>query len=359
VPNVLPFSFEEAPGGLYVRRTPYENTEKALDAVYRFDENAGYLQDGNTMATSYGGDFLRFLSEYLKSFSSSGRQLMEIGSGGGWLLQRLAKDGWNCISCDPSPFAERAAREQAFHHIADYYSPGNDYPMVDVIVHYDVLEHVENPVEFLRWHTKHLRPQGMVFFATPDCTEQFQLGDVSMAVHEHRNYFSVDSLAQVVRSAGLLPLSIQRGAVGGVLQCAAVLSDGTALWDVNDEFSIPVGNSSWARRANARLGDVRSKLSDAAQKGDRVGLFVPLRGFTYAGPFLQTLDVVLIDDDPSLAGRYYDGVEVPVNGSEILDQEHLALILAMTTSYHNEVVRRIRMSHENSSTPVITPYDPL
>ena len=49
-----------------------------------------------------------------------------------------------------------------------------------------------------------------------------------MAIHEHRNYFSSQSLTQVVKAAGFKVLEVSRGDVGGVLYCAAV-------WDKNED----------------------------------------------------------------------------------------------------------------------------
>jgi 2-polyprenyl-3-methyl-5-hydroxy-6-metoxy-1,4-benzoquinol methylase len=357
VANTLPFTFESSPDGIYIRRKPDELVENALQIVYRFDENVGYLPDGTVHASTYGQDFLRFVQRLTGSFPPPGRRCFEIGSGGGWLLKNLANEGWIPISCDPSPTARRAARTNNYEHIDDFYDTVSDYPEVDVVVHYDVLEHVEDPIGFLKAHTRHLRGGGLLLLGTPDCTKQMDLADVSMAIHEHRNYFSSQSLTQVVKAAGFKVLEVSRGDVGGVLYCAAV-------WDKNeDEISnvekaqLIIQNSTWITNANQSVSNVRQKISSAVDKGDCVGLFVPLRAFAYAGPFLSIMNAIPIDDDPNIIGKYFDGLSVPISSSSILDTKKFALILAMTTSFHNQLIRKIRTSRLNDSTNVVTPFD--
>jgi 2-polyprenyl-3-methyl-5-hydroxy-6-metoxy-1,4-benzoquinol methylase len=331
--------------------------EKALQIVYRFDENVGYLQDGNVHASTYGQDFLRFVLRLTASFPPRGRRCFEIGSGGGWLLKNLANEGWIPISCDPSPTARRAARTHNYEHIDDFYDSVSDYPEVDVVVHYDVLEHVEDPIGFLKAHTRHLRSDGLLLLGTPDCTKQVELADVSMAIHEHRNYFSAQSLTQVVKAAGFKVLEVSRGKVGGVLYCAAVWNESEDEISNAEKRQLVIQNSNWITNANHSVSNVRYKISSAVDKGDCVGLFVPLRAFAYAGPFLPIMDAVPIDDDPNILGKYFDGLSVPIRSSSILDTKKFALILAMTTSFHDQLIRKIRTSRLNNSTKVVTPFD--
>ena len=353
VPDLLPFIFEQALDGAWMRRTPDNTVETALDEVYRLSENVGYLQDGHALATAYGGDFLAFVEEVLEA--RSGNRMLEVGSGAGWFLSKMVQRGWTCFTCDPSPVAEAASRRHGSVNIPHFYERERDYPEVDLITHYDVLEHVEEPIDFLRTHLQHLSKEGTVIFAVPDCTRQFELGDVSMAIHEHRNYFTVDSVATVMRAAGLLPLAVKRGETGGVLLCAARREHDSEVSGDAEVAAVESSHSQWFDLAGRHLRFVRDMLEESKTKGDRVALYIPLRGVTYAAPFLGDLDLMLVDDDPGVHGRYFDGIPVPVLPSSVLEEESVNLILAMTTSYESQITRHVRNLRANSSTVLVTP----
>lgn len=359
VNDVYPFGFEVAPNDLYIRQVPNHDVSQALDIVYQYDENVGYLQDGMAQVNTYGTDFLNYTLSYLKPLDESMNRLFEVGSGGGWLLKKLAEDGWTCTSCDPSPTAKRVAELNNFAHLSDFYGPNNEYPLVDVIVHYTVIEHIEDPIQFLAMHTKHLKPGGLVIFGTPDCTQQFEVGDVSMAIHEHRSYFSIETVEAVIRASGLTPVNIKAGNVGGVLHCVAKWTGEPSFEDDSSLEALREKNFAWIDKARNRIDRVQSHISDAMETGEPIALYIPLRGLTYCGGLFEQMNLVLIDDDPNFLGRYFDGIDAPVHNSSVLDIENFCLILAMTTSYEQQVVKKIQSSLLNYRTSVITPYSLL
>lgn len=57
--------------------------------------------------------------------------------------------------------------------------------------------------------------------AVPDCTKSIEMGDISIAIHEHVNYFDEISIRNVIELAGFYPLIIKKAPNGGVLFCAA------------------------------------------------------------------------------------------------------------------------------------------
>jgi SAM-dependent methyltransferase len=73
----------------------------------------------------------------------------------------------------------------------------------DLIVAFSCLEHVENPLDFLKVTLEHLSPTGRVFLTFPDVGEMLCDGDLNALVHEHMSYFDEAGFRKLAKVAGL------------------------------------------------------------------------------------------------------------------------------------------------------------
>src|SRR5881392_2613439 len=142
---------------------------------------------------------MRFLERCIAE-RGIGRAL-EIGCGGCLMLAALGARGIDVAGIDPSPVAAEAGRRKGVPVIESFFPPALNLEPVDLVLHSDVLEHVEDPVAFLRSHHTFLTAQGCVAVAVPDSTESVALVDLSMLMHQHVNYFTQGSLRRVVENA--------------------------------------------------------------------------------------------------------------------------------------------------------------
>jgi len=309
IPTVLPFSFtfNEKLQLIIQKRNP--EVLDALERVYTENANVGYLQEGHALAQSYGGEFIEFFERATSSLSTPPKSVADIGCGGVYLLQELKKRGLSVKGIDPSPVTVEAGRRAGIEIVPDFYPSDSLTQRFDVLIHYDVLEHVEDPVAFLRSHHSNMLSTGGIIFAVPDCTEHIALGDISMMLHEHLNYYDEESLTNVVRAAGFEPRMLQAAKHGGVLLCFATPQE------VNND-SKNIENSGCEKfdrfHENAKTSMQRfMRLANSCGDGT-LGLYVPLRAFPYLGAFNNTFHLRFFDDDPGLHGRLYDGFDVSV-----------------------------------------------
>lgn len=316
VPARLPFafSFMEDLQLVIQKRNPV--VLQWLERVYKEDANVGYLQEGHALAESYGGEFIEFFRRASALLPKPPASAADIGCGGVYLLQKVREQGLTVKGIDPSPVTAAAGRKAGIEIVPDFYPSPSLTEHFDVLFHYDVLEHVEDPVAFLRAHHGNLSSHGALIFAVPDCSHHIALGDVSMLLHEHLNYFDEDSLARVVRAAGFEPLLLEPARHGGVLLCCAVPAANRAV-PVK-----PVQDDSKFQTFRARAQTALQRFAALARQSGQgeLGLYVPLRAFPYLGQLPPETRVRFFDDDPGLRGRYYDGFDVPI--------ENLAGLLA-------------------------------
>ena len=109
------------------------------------------------------------LREVLPRHSSSAGRAADLGAGSGALAVRLAKLGWGILAVDIDASGFRA--EVPFLKV-DLNDP--QLPSIlgreafDLVVAIEVIEHLENPTNFLRSVSSCLRPQGVAIITTPN-----------------------------------------------------------------------------------------------------------------------------------------------------------------------------------------------
>ena len=111
-----------------------------------------------------------FVREALKP-RAAGAEIIEIGSGYGYLTQALRHAGYAARGVDISENAVAAARRRFGDHYqcADVITLARQAPAsVDVVVMTEVLEHLDRPLEMLRAIGALLRPGGAALVTTPN-----------------------------------------------------------------------------------------------------------------------------------------------------------------------------------------------
>ncbi len=146
-------------------------------------------------------------SDLIERFGLHGKQIVEIGCGGGEFLQMLCDMGGNIgVGFDPSLSAQRVidAASERVRFVNDYYSSRYVHTKVDFLCCRHVLEHVEAPLAFLRNVSMGLRGKAScsVFFEVPNVEFMVKDGSVWDFIYEHPSYFSESSLQRLFASAG-------------------------------------------------------------------------------------------------------------------------------------------------------------
>jgi 2-polyprenyl-3-methyl-5-hydroxy-6-metoxy-1,4-benzoquinol methylase len=319
IPATLPFKFDYSDALGLIMQTRDPIVLDALRRAYLLAENVGYLQDGHALAASYGGDFLGFIDRQARAAGA----VLEIGCGGTYVLQQLRKLGFSVCGVDPSPVAVESGRKHGIDVVRSFY-PGElglDRKF-DVIIHYDVLEHIADPVQFLRAHHEQLGPGGMIVFAVPDCTEHIERGDISMIIHEHLNFFDAESLRRTVERAGFNVITVEPGKHGGLLFCAATRAAG----EVKSTQPIAGKYDRFIAKASKARDEFR-RLVDAAPA--ELGLYVPLRAIPYLAAVGLEKRFRFFDDDPGCHGRYFAAYDVPVeNFTDFMEKPPSTVLVA-------------------------------
>lgn len=138
-------------------------------------------------------------------------KVLDIGCGGGIFLHRFLQwyPHWQGHGVEPTrSFAALAARKLNIPVKADMYRPGIFAEKFDLICIQHVLEHVLDPIAFMRGVATDLAPTGRIYLEGPDVADFPHLPPDHDRFHaQHVHIFSLPVLAYVFRRAGL---SIER-----------------------------------------------------------------------------------------------------------------------------------------------------
>lgn len=349
IPSKLPFVFTYDSELELIKQKENKEIFFYLNRVYKEDSNVGYLQEGGALASAYGGEFVQFFIDSLSKIDFNPENIADIGCGGVYLLNQFRDKGFKVKGIDPSPVTKKIASKYGIEIIQDFYPSPNISEKFDILFHYDVLEHVSDPVLFLSSHKKNLNDKGAVIFAVPDCTSFIERGDASMILHEHLNYFNEESLYNVVRKSGFNIIDIKRAKYGGVLYCFCVNFKSSEFIlnkeEKKDKFL------DFSKKLNKNIINFSNLFKNCSYKN--IGLYIPLRAYPYIYLVPQNINIRFFNDDPSWHNHFLDGFKNPVENLSDLLNNPPELLIICSLSFGETIAEKIPKNVINPSNIIL------
>lgn len=149
---------------------------------------------------------MEFLENYLNHGSL---KILEVGCSSGFMLSALKEKGMEVYGLDPSEGFIDYVRSKGIPVYKSLKEMGQDHHLVfDLIIHYYVLEHVRDPLAFIKQYMGLLHAGGRMIFEVPSASDAlvemykvpaFDRFYWSVA---HHWYFTRESLTQLLKRAG-------------------------------------------------------------------------------------------------------------------------------------------------------------
>jgi SAM-dependent methyltransferase len=338
VPNFLPFSYHFDESLQLILQNRNIETLQCLEKIYKADFNIGYLQDNNEIAKPYGLDFIEFINRSISNSQIYINNILEVGCGGCTILSQLKERGFNVLGVDPSPIALREGIRKDIRIIQDFFPTQQYTELVDLIFHSDVLEHVSDPVDFLKNQRNQLTKNGIIIVSIPDCSEGIELGEISMTMHQHLNYFDIESLKNTFEAAGLEVLTIEVAKYGGSLYCCARNNN-------NNNYIPKTGTKKFEKfnylsevQLNKILKIIESKF---LIHNETIGFYVPLRALPYLSKLNKFEGFRFFDDTHHWYNKAFDGVEVYIENFDDLNKKPVDNLFIMSLTFGSLLKHKI------------------
>jgi len=279
-----------------------------------------------------------------------GKDVIEIGCGQGDFLSLVCEKGGNRgLGFDPSfdPTKSATIMKGNVTVIPEYYSDAHVDRPVDLLCCRHVLEHIPEPLVFLRGLRRVLgdRTNTLLFFEVPNALYTLRRLGIWDIIYEHCSYFTPASLAGLFRRAGFEPIATAEAYDGQFLSIEARLRPVGGGWrEDNGEEALAteqlVHAFGDAYRAKCKMWQHR--LLDIARRGQRAVIWgAGSKGVTFLN-VLEAGDKTVpyaVDLNPRKHGRF-----VVVTGQEIVAPQFLRdyrpdVILIMNGIYESEIAR--------------------
>lgn len=166
--------------------------------------------------------------DFIKELTSlSGKNVVDLGCGGGILSESLAAEGANVVGLDLGEEAINAAKahQQKSHSAVDYrcmashdYIAAQQSP-ADIVCCMEMLEHVDFPEQIIEDCANMVKPGGLVFFSTLNRTlkakllavyaAEYVLRMVPQGTHDPKYFIKPSEMSRWAKSAGLTAVDIR------------------------------------------------------------------------------------------------------------------------------------------------------
>lgn len=160
-------------------------------------------------------EYFRHKIEFLQQTISHGL-VLEIGCGHGFFLEAAKHSPFHATGIDISKYAVLYAKNQGHvdARVMNLYTATFRPKSFDAVVAFQLIEHVTDPVTFLRAARTYIKPGGMLLLATPNAGGYLRaiLGKnwLSFKHREHLYFFTQQTMRLVLERAGFTDISFSR-----------------------------------------------------------------------------------------------------------------------------------------------------
>jgi 2-polyprenyl-3-methyl-5-hydroxy-6-metoxy-1,4-benzoquinol methylase len=203
LPSKLPFKLIFDSEQKIITQEYSEYINEQLNKSYLIGSNISANLGTGTFGERRANDVLKNIKLALNN-KITDKSFLEIGCADGYILEQLVKLGaQKAIGCEPNQSNINRKNKNGVKIINDFYTPEKVQSQFDVIISLGVLEHINNPKSFIKAEIKSLKKKGTLFFSVPNCENKLLLGDLKLLQHEHWNYFTRNSLINLLLECGL------------------------------------------------------------------------------------------------------------------------------------------------------------
>jgi len=209
-------SFCPATGRYY--QIPFPEVDTLNEKAYELGSLLGTAMDDSLLGASYAKDFFKFIQTFLEI---KGKKILEIGCGRGALLYLLSNKCLKADGIEPGIQNKKYWEKFNVNVIPEVFPSKKIKQKYDVVIGFLLLEHLKNLDDFFYNIEQILTVNGSVVFAVPDCAEYIRTGDIGMLIHQHYQYFTLESFQDTLNFYGYKITGIQNANVGSILYIVA------------------------------------------------------------------------------------------------------------------------------------------
>lgn len=289
----------------------------------------------------------RLADDLIERFALEGRHVVEVGCGKGEFLALLCERGsLRGTGFDPTydGEAEALTGTGTLTILPTWFDENAAGDPTDLVCCRHVLEHIDDPVSFLRRIRQPMQPDTALYLEVPNAAFTFTESGLWDLIYQHCIYFTGDALAGAVEAAGFDVVRRRSVFEDQFLALEAAATDrddkprnlrpaANAVATV-DDFVVQAG----------RFTDVmdrwRGRLAHWRSSGRRVAMWgAGAKGVTFLNLVASDNEVeTVVDVNPRKQGRHLAGTGHRVDVPTVLQQHRPDVVIVANQAYEAEIV---------------------
>jgi SAM-dependent methyltransferase len=311
--------------------------------------------------TSSNSDFSRKhwieFAAYTSTVLNKSSRIMEVGSNDGFLSLKLKDLGFEILGVDSSGAMAKIANELGVETVEATFSHkiANDLQstrgLFDCLIANNVLNHANDPLDFLQGVDQILAPDGVFIFEVPYWLDLFESGHFDQIYHEHVSYFTVKSIRSLLEPINFKIVKISHVDYhGGSLRVIAARTTNTSKNEdasvrsmIESEVALGLFRAETYEQFRKRISIERARVMTAIY--DHVTRIpeIPIIGVGAAAKANTLLNFygldssllfAVTDSSPFKQGKYTPLTRIPIVSDDVFREfsEVTALILSWNLS---------------------------
>ena len=285
-------------------------------------------------------------------YNIKGKTVIEVGCGKGDFLMMLCDIGKNKgvgfdVSYESREIDDELAGRITF--VKDFYTEKYRYYQGSLICSRYVLEHIEQPVEFLSSIYRSIgeRSDTMVYFEVPNVyliIEKMSIWDI---IYEHCLYFSPGSLANLFETCGFLVQDVSETYENQFVTIEATLPDSNQEiinYDRSRDFNKAARLvDRFSKTSKERLESWQNKIQQYYGKNQKMIVWgAGAKGVGFLN-LLKISDVIpyIVDINPNKHGKFVAGTGQKIVPPNFVKEYNPDVVIIMNPVYKDEIKQNI------------------
>ena len=147
---------------------------------------------------------LLYLLEWIGKDYIKNKRVLEIGSGSGHLARIIAEQAKSVTIVEPNKSLNNdLLPEENINLISGHYQYNRSMGLFDLVICRQVIEHIQNPINFVNDIISCLKPDGYAYLEVPNADYIYANNMIWDFHFQHIHYFTFSSFINAVKQAGL------------------------------------------------------------------------------------------------------------------------------------------------------------